>query len=287
MTFRFANVAGRSALVDADNFWFDAQRISRGVIDADPMAAWLQLDDLHRVSDSLVGADPDGTMSNAEVRPPIPSPRCVFAVGLNYSSHAAESKMTLPKAPLIFTKFPSCLAGPNDDVMLGGTTDDYEAELVVVVGRGGRFIGREDAWAHVGGLTVGQDISDRALQFAAEPAHFDLGKSRDSYGPVGPVIVSTDSFANPDDLVIKCHVNGERRQDDRTSNLIFAVPDLISYLSNILTLTPGDLIFTGTPEGVGAATLQFLQDGDVIITEIDGIGALQNRCVAQPMIAGV
>ena len=112
---------------------------------------------------------------------------------------------------------------------------------------------------------VGQDISDRALQFAAKPPHFDLGKSRDTYGPTGPVLVSTDSFANPDDLALTCHVNGEQRQGDRTSNLIFGVPALIAYLSSILTLEPGDLIFTGTPDGVGAASRNFLKPGDVIV----------------------
>ncbi len=172
--------------------------------------------------------------------------------------------MKLANSPLIFTKFPSCLNGPNDPIVLGGNIDDYEAELVVVIGRGGRNIRPEDAWDHVGGLTVGQDISDRALQFAAEPAHFDVGKSRDTYGPIGPVIVSTDSFADPGDLSITCDVNGERRQEDRTSNLIFDVPTLISYLSEILTLSPGDLIFTGTPEGTGVASLQFLADGDLV-----------------------
>jgi 2-keto-4-pentenoate hydratase/2-oxohepta-3-ene-1,7-dioic acid hydratase in catechol pathway len=163
-------------------------------------------------------------------------------------------------------------------VILGGSTDEYEAELVVVIGPGGRQIRHEDAWGHVGGLTVGQDISDRALQFAAEPAHFDLGKSRDTYGPIGPVVVSTDSFADPGDLLIICDVNGERRQEDRTSDLIFDIPTLISYLSNILSLSPGDLIFTGTPEGVGAASLRFLGEGDVITTTIEGIGTLTNRC---------
>jgi 2,4-didehydro-3-deoxy-L-rhamnonate hydrolase len=278
VTFRFGNVEGRSALVDANDGWFDAQRVSRGVISPDPMAAWLQLDELHRAADHLHDVSPDGAMSDADVRPPIPSPKSVFAVGLNYRSHAEESGLALPNAPLIFTKFPSCLAGAYDSVILGGSTDDYEAELVVVIGRGGRGIRREEAWGHVGGLTVGQDISDRTLQFAAEPAHFDLGKSRDTYGPTGPVIASTDSIANPDDLRITCDVNGERRQDDRTSNLIFDVPALISYLSGILTLSSGDLIFTGTPEGVGAATLRFLDDGDVITTTIEGIGTLTNRC---------
>jgi 2,4-diketo-3-deoxy-L-fuconate hydrolase len=271
-------VGGRSALVDSAGRWFDASRVSDGVISADPMATWLQLDELHRVSGTIDDAESDGNLSNADVRPPIPSPRSVFAVGLNYQSHADEANMKLPNAPLIFTKFPSCLTGPNDPVILGGSTDDYEAELVVVIGRGGRNIRHEDAWDHVGGLTVGQDISDRALQFAAEPAHFDLGKSRDTYGPIGPIVVSTDSFADAGDLLITCDVNGERRQDDRTSNLIFDVPTLISYLSGILTLSPGDVIFTGTPEGVGAASLRFLADGDVITTTIEGIGTLQNPC---------
>lgn len=278
MTFRFANVKGRAALVDADGGWFDASRISSGAICADPMGAWLQLDELHRSADAIAEATPDGKISDADLRPPIPSPRCVFAVGLNYRSHADESKMTVPETPLIFTKFPSCLAGPTDQVILGGSTDDYEAELVVVIGRGGRHIRREDAWDHVGGLIVGQDISDRTLQFAAEPVHFDLGKSRDTYGPIGPVVASIDSFADPGDLLITRDVNGERRQEDRTSNLIFDVSTLINYLSGVLTLTPGDLIFTGTPEGVGAASLRFLGDGDVITTTIEGIGTLTNRC---------
>jgi 2,4-didehydro-3-deoxy-L-rhamnonate hydrolase len=280
LTFRFANVEGRSALVDSDGRWFDASKVSGGVISADPMGAWLQLDELHRAAGLIAQAMPDGNVSDADLRPPIPLPRSVFAVGLNYQSHADEAKMKLPNAPLIFTKFPSCLAGPTDPVILGGSTDDYEAELVVVIGRGGRAIRREDAWGHVGGLTAGQDISDRALQFAAEPAHFDLGKSRDTYGPIGPVVVSTDSFADPGDLLITCDINGERRQEDRTSNLIFDIPTLISYLSRILSLSPGDLIFTGTPEGVGAASLRFLGDGDVITTTIEGIGTLTNRCRA-------
>jgi 2,4-didehydro-3-deoxy-L-rhamnonate hydrolase len=278
MTYRFTNVEGRSALVDSDGRWYDASKLSGGVISADPMGGWLQQDELHRISRAIPDAMPDGSISDANVRPPIPSPRSVFAVGLNYRSHADEANMKLPEAPLVFTKFPSCLAGPTDPVILGGSTDDYEAELVVVVGRGGRHIKHEDAWDHVGGLTVGQDISDRTLQFAAEPAHFDLGKSRDTYGPIGPVVVSLDSFADPGDLLITCEINGERRQEDRTSNLIFDIPTLIGYLSSILTLSPGDLIFTGTPEGVGAASLRFLGDGDVIATTIDGIGTMTNRC---------
>jgi 2,4-diketo-3-deoxy-L-fuconate hydrolase len=278
MTFRFANVEGRSALVDSDGGWFDISRVSGGVVPRDPMEAWLQLDDLHKAGSAIAMNEPDGQVSDVDLRPPIPAPRSVFAVGLNYRSHAEESDMDLPQTPLIFAKFPSCLAGPNDQVVLGGSTDDYEAELVVVIGQGGRDISPHDAWKHVGGLTAGQDISDRTLQFAATPAHFDLGKSRDTYGPIGPVVVSTDSFTAPGDLRITCDINGERRQDDRTSNLVFGIPALISYLSCILTLSPGDLIFTGTPEGVGSASLRFLVDGDAISTTIEGIGTLTNLC---------
>jgi 2,4-diketo-3-deoxy-L-fuconate hydrolase len=149
-----------------------------------------------------------------------------------------------------------------------------------VIGRGGRGIHEENAWAHVGGLAVGQDVSDRTLQFAAQPAHFDLAKSRDTYGPFGPMVTSPDCLATPDDLLVTCDVNGERRQEDRTSNLIFSVPYLVSYLSRILTLAPGDLIFTGTPAGVGAANNRLLRDGDVITTTIEGLGRMSNPCAA-------
>jgi 2-keto-4-pentenoate hydratase/2-oxohepta-3-ene-1,7-dioic acid hydratase in catechol pathway len=219
-------------------------------------------------------------LANADLGAPVPAPRNAFGVGLNYRNHAAESNMELPKNPLVFTKFTSCIVGPFSDVELRSVTGDYEAELVVVIGEGGRDIATADAWDHVLGLTVGQDISDRALQFAAKPPHFDLGKSRDTYGPVGPVLVSPDSFPNPLDLGITCDINGDRRQDDRTSNLIFGVADLIAYISSVITLAAGDLIFTGTPEGVGAASKTYLAPGDEIVSTIEGIGTIRNRCVA-------
>ncbi len=278
MTFRFANVGGRSALVDLDGDWYDASKVSDGAVPAEPMDAWLHPAELHRAAELLEAVAPAGSLREADVRPPIPAPRSVFAVGLNYRSHADEARMEVSDSPLVFTKFPSCLTGPYDGVVLGGSTDDYEAELVVVIGRGGRSIDRADAWNHIGGLTVGQDISDRTLQFAATPPHFDLGKSRDTYGPTGPIVVSVDSFGDPEDLAIRCEVNGELRQEDRTSNLIYDVPTLVSYLSSILTLKPGDLIFTGTPEGVGVASQRFLREGDLITTSIEGIGTMENRC---------
>jgi 2,4-diketo-3-deoxy-L-fuconate hydrolase len=149
---------------------------------------------------------------------------------------------------------------------------------VVVIGRSGRDIRTEEAWDHVAGVTVGQDISDRALKFAAKPPHFDLGKSRDTYGPIGPVLVSRDLLPNRDDLAIRRDVTSERRQTGTTAHLIFDVPTLIAYISTVVTLEPGDLIFTGTPEGIGAIQGKVLAPGDIITTTIDGIGTLTNTC---------
>jgi len=156
--------------------------------------------------------------------------------------------------------------------------NDYEAELVAVIGRTARDVSVDEAWSHVAGLTIGQDISDRALQLAARPAHFGLGKSRDTYGPIGPILVSPDALDDPNDLPITCDINGERRQDAKTSSLIFDVPFLVSYLSEVMTLEAGDLIFTGTPAGVGMPDKRFLKPGDVIRTSIDGIGVMENIC---------
>ena len=279
MGFRFANVAGRSALVDDDGQYYDLERLTSGAIPADPMAALAEPVALGAVYERLADGSADGTLDGAEVGPPVPTPRNVYAVGLNYADHAAESGVELPKSPLVFTKFPSCIVGPNSDVELRSEFGDYEVELVVVIGTGGRDIAEENAWDHVLGLTGGQDISDRALQFAAKPPHFDLGKSRDTYGPLGPTLVSLDMFDDPKDLAITCAVNGEPRQNSRTSNLIFSVAELIAYLSSICTLAPGDIIFTGTPDGVGVAQRIFLRPGDVITSEVEGIGTLTNRCV--------
>jgi 2,4-didehydro-3-deoxy-L-rhamnonate hydrolase len=279
MPFRLANISGRAALVHGTQH-YDLERLSSGAIGPDVMTAISRSQELPLWQATITSdTTPDGPLETADLRAIVPSPRNCFAVGLNYRNHAAESGMELPANPLVFTKFPSCLVGPNDDVVLNSSAADYEAELVVVIGVGGRNINADGAWAHVAGLTMGQDISDRALQFAAKPPHFDLGKSRDTYGPLGPVLVSVDSFANPDDVAVTCRVNGEIRQHDTTASLIFNVPILIAYLSSILTLSPGDVIFTGTPEGVGGAKGVFLKPGDVIETEIAGIGSMTNRCV--------
>ncbi len=278
MGFRLANVGGRAVLVVGDHYT-DIATHSSGALGADPMEALARPDLLAELSANLDDSSVTGLLADVVLGPPVPRPQKVFGVGLNYAAHVAEGGREAPDSPLVFTKFPSCLVGPTADVEIRSDGCDYEAELVVVIGRGGRDIAPEDAWAHVVGVTIGQDISDRPAQFAAKPPHFDLGKSYDTFGPIGPIVVSTDELADRDALRIMCAINGEVRQDGNTSDLIFDVPTLVSFLSGITTLTTGDIIFTGTPDGVGMATGQFLADGDVITTTIEGIGTMTNHVV--------
>ena len=278
MPFNLATIDGRAALVHAD-WWYDLERHSAGRFGSDPMAALEQPDELANLQATLTVDAADGRIDEVTLGPPVPRPRNCYGIGLNYRAHAAESAMEVPERPLVFTKFPSCLAGPTADVEMRTDSCDYEGELVVVIGPGGRDIDPAAAWDHVVGLMVGQDISDRSVQFHATPPHFDLGKSFDTFGPTGPWLVSVDSVASVPDLRIETRVNGEVRQNDTVDRLIFGVPTLIAYLSRITTLATGDLIFTGTPEGIGAAQGLFLADGDVVETTIDGIGTLRNRCV--------
>ena len=277
--FRLINVAGRAGLQSGDH-WHDLATLSGDVALASPMTAIARFGDLHALQSTIADRTPDGAIADADLQACVPSPSKVFAIGLNYRSHAAESSMELPPAPLTFTKFPSCLAGPHADIVLSGTTVDWEVELVVVIGTGGRDIAEADAWSHVAGLTLGQDVSDRTVQLLGKPPQFSLGKSFDSYGPIGPAIVSVDSFPNPDDIELWCDVAGERMQHARTSDLIFPVAHLVSYLSSICTLEPGDIIFSGTPDGVGMARGRFLAAGEVVDSGAEVIGALRNVCVA-------
>jgi len=277
MPFVLGNVGGRAVLV-SDQHYFDVEQLSNGSLSSDPMHAIAAEKQLHKLASQIAEATPTGKINDVVVGPPVPMPRNCYAVGLNYKSHADEASMQLPTNPLVFTKFPSCLVGPTSDIEMRSDGVDYEVELVVVIGTGGKDIDRENAWSHVAGVTVGQDISDRFAQFAAQPPHFDLGKSFDTFGPIGPFVYSTDHFADLNNFVMETRVNDEVRQRDSTKNLIFDVPFLIEYLSRITTLTSGDIIFTGTPDGIGATQGKFLKDGDVVTSTIEGIGTLTNVC---------
>ena len=257
MGFRLANVGGRGALVDGDHY-YDLEGLADGALSPDPMAALTTPDLLAELASGLGGRQPTGLVTEAALGPPVPRPRNSYGVGLNYRSHAEEASMEIPDVPLVFTKFPSCITGPFDEVRLRSDRCDYEGELVVVVGPGGADIDPADAWDHVVGLTVGQDVSDRHAQFMTQPPQFNLGKSFDTFGPIGPVVVSPDCFDDPDDLALTTHVNGEARQDDRTSNMVFPVADLVAFLSRITTLATGDIF---THQNHRFITSHFLVEG--------------------------
>ena len=277
MAFRLTTMNDRAALLANDGV-YDLERHSKSRFSPDPMEAIARHGELHQIAAALNGT-PDAPLASARLGLCVPRPRKVFAIGLNYRSHAEEAGMEIPQAPLVFAKFPNCLVGPTSDVVVHGPTTDWEAELVVVIGVRARAIAAADAWKAIAGLTCGQDISERMMQFAAKPPHFDLAKSYDTYGPIGPAVVSVDQLSDPSDLAITCDVNGQRRQEARTSDLIFGIPELVAYISAVCTLEPGDLIFTGTPAGIGATSGTFLKPGDTITTTIEGIGSIVNRCV--------
>ncbi len=220
--------------------------------------------------------------ADLDVRPgnvgcPVPRPPQVFAVGLNYRAHAVESGLPIPEIPVVFTKFPAAVTGPYDRVVLPTGPVDFEAEVVAVLGTRAENVAARDAWSHVAGLTVGQDLSQRAVQWAGDaPQQFSLGKSFAGFAPIGPVVVTPDEFDNPDDVEIACSLNGEQMQKSRTSDLVFSIPELIAYISAIVPMMPGDLLFTGTPSGVGFSRDPkiVLQPGDELTTSIDGVGSM-------------
>jgi 2-keto-4-pentenoate hydratase/2-oxohepta-3-ene-1,7-dioic acid hydratase in catechol pathway len=239
------------------------------------MEAWLQLDDLHQTATAIATREPDGHVSDADLRPPIPAPRSVFAVGLNYRSHAEEADMALPQTPLIFTKFPSCLAGPRTDVILPGAFTDWEAELVVVIGHRAHRVTSGQAWEYVAGLMVGQDLSARDVQRSGQTPQFSLGKSFPGFGPTGPWLVSVEEYGEGD-AEIECVLNGGRVQHASTGDMIFSIAQLIAHISSVTPMLPGDLVFTGTPSGVGAHRRPpvFLRDGDKLVSRISRIGEI-------------
>lgn len=275
---RLANVEGRAALV-VDGRLVDVARASGGSLAADPIAV---LEQLHELADLPVPDDAPA-LADALLGPPVPRPQKILGVGLNYMGHARESGAEPPDEPVFFAKLPSALAGPTGEIVIpaGRTRVDWEAELVVAIGRRGKNIADEEAWDYVAGVTCGQDISDREEQFRAL-RQFTMGKSYDTYAPIGPVLVTPDELPNPDDLAIRCLVDGEVVQESRTSDLIFSVPELVAWTSRICTLEPGDLFFTGTPAGVGMGMKpeRYLAPGNVVETEIEGVGTMRNRCVA-------
>ena len=277
MGFKLGSINNKAVLISNDNY-FDIETISNGEVSASSIEALKSSEKLSNLYSKINKFEPTGSINDVSLDPPI-IPRNIFAVGLNYKAHAEESNMEIPKFPMIFTKHSTCITGPTSNIEMKSDLVDYEAELVAVIGKSGKDISKDNVWDYVGGLSVGQDISDRAVQFHSTPPHFNLGKSFDTFGPLGPYIVSTDEFKNKESLKLECWVNDEKRQDTNTDDLIFDIPYIISYISEFITLNVGDLIFTGTPAGVGATQGKFLKDGDLLKTSIEGIGTMVNKCV--------
>ncbi|MEV0074093.1 MULTISPECIES: fumarylacetoacetate hydrolase family protein [unclassified Amycolatopsis] len=226
-------------------------------------------------------ADAVFTVDEARLGPPCPAPRQVFAIGLNYRDHASEASFAVPDSPTVFPKYVSSFTGAHGEVTLNSDTVDWEVELVAVIGMGGHRIPVADAWSHVAGLSVGQDLSDRTVQMSGPAPQFGLGKSFPGFSPIGPWLVTPDELADPDDLELGCSVNGEQVQKGRTRDLVFPIPELIARLSEVVTLYPGDVIFTGTPAGVGMARTPkwFLKPGDVLTSYVRGIGEMRHVLV--------
>jgi 2-keto-4-pentenoate hydratase/2-oxohepta-3-ene-1,7-dioic acid hydratase in catechol pathway len=274
----------------------DVAAASGGMLPASLLAFIQGGEALHRHAAELLlrtAANVSASFEPDAVRwhPPIPRPpKNVFCLGLNYLAHAQESarmrgkEVQIPSVPVIFTKAPTTLSGPYDDVALDRsvtTQVDWEVELGVVIGVAGRDIDRRDAHRHVFGYTVVNDLSARDLQSAH--LQWFKGKSLDGFCPMGPVVVTRDEFGDPQQKRLRLRVNGVTKQDSTTADMIFPVDSIVEWLSKGLTLEPGDIIATGTPEGVGMGRTppEFLSEGDVVETEVEGIGTLRNRIVSR------
>jgi len=279
---RFANRGGRAFVLKEESAGWDLEKESSGRFSCDPMQMWARHEEIR----SWVTGLDDATAE--PVRPedldaPVPVPPAIIAIGLNYAEHARETGFEPPtELSPVFAKFPSSITGAHGEVELpeGGTVD-WEVEVVAVVGAEMHHVAEENVFAHLAGLTIGQDLSERTRQFSGPAPQFGLAKSYPGFAPIGPWVVSLDEFADPDDLGLGCSIDGEVVQSGTTAGLIFSISRSIAELSRVLVLRPGDLVFTGTPDGVGMGLQppRFLQRGEVLETWVEGIGRMSHRLV--------
>ncbi|HEV3146736.1 MAG TPA: fumarylacetoacetate hydrolase family protein [Gemmataceae bacterium] len=224
-------------------------------------------------------------VGSAQYHAVVPDPPKILCIGLNYRDHAIEGGKAIPTEPVLFAKFTTALIGAGEPIVLPKVSHkvDYEAELVIVIGKRGRHIPAQKAFDYVAGYTCGHDVSARDWQFRGEEKQWIIGKTFDTFAPVGPELVTVDDAPHPHNLPIRLKLNGQVMQNSNTKEFIFGVPQLLAYLSQVVTLDPGDLIFTGTPPGVGAARKPpvWLKPGDVAEVEIEGLGELRNPVVAE------
>jgi 2-keto-4-pentenoate hydratase/2-oxohepta-3-ene-1,7-dioic acid hydratase in catechol pathway len=218
--------------------------------------------------------------AQAKYHAPVVDPQKIICVGLNYKDHAAESGSPIPKDPVLFSKYPTALIGHGETIVLPKVSQevDYEAELVIVIGKRGRHIPKSSAMEYVAGYSVGHDVSARDWQLKKDGKQWMVGKTFDTFAPMGPALVTREEVPDPHALPIRLKLNGQTMQNSTTAQMIFRVDDLLAYISQVMTLEPGDLIYTGTPPGVGTARKPpvYMKDGDVAEVEIEGLGVLRN-----------
>lgn len=281
---RLANIANRLTLVTANGEIIDISKETGGSFSPGIQECYERWDELLEIAATLHGATgkPLSQVQPSEFGNPVPQPRQIFAIGLNYADHAAEASLAVPEDLTVFTKFATSLAGPYGIIALPPGTVDWEVELVAIIGRGGRHIPAERAWAHVAGVSVGQDLSERTMQTSGPAPQYSLAKSFPGFGPIGPLLATPDEFDDPDTIELGCAINGEEVQNGTTADMVFPVPEIIARLSRITPLLAGDVIFTGTPPGVGVGRVpqRFLSPGDELVTYMRGVGEMRHRMQA-------
>jgi 2-keto-4-pentenoate hydratase/2-oxohepta-3-ene-1,7-dioic acid hydratase in catechol pathway len=273
------SVGPRAAVVRGD-FCIELPWSARALLEGGPAM-------LH--SAEQAAARPDAArhpLSDAHFLPPITDPQKIICVGLNYRDHAAESGAPIPAEPVLFSKFTTALIGHKEAIVLPRVSNevDYEAELVLVLGRNGRNLSRAEAQQAIAGYTIGHDVSARDWQLKKDGKQWLAGKTFDTFAPTGPWLVTADEIPDPHVLDIRLRLNGNIMQQSNTRQMIFTAADIVAYVSQVVTLVPGDIVFTGTPPGVGAARKPpvFLRPGDVVEVEIENLGTLRNPVVAAP-----
>jgi 2-keto-4-pentenoate hydratase/2-oxohepta-3-ene-1,7-dioic acid hydratase in catechol pathway len=276
---RVMNLDGRLSLA-VDGGAVDVAEASGGRFGPDVQSVYGQWADFRDWAATCTA--PPAPFDERQLRAPVPRPPQVFAIGLNYRDHAEEAGLELPESPMVFTKFPASVTGPFDTITLPAGSVDFEAELVAVIGKAARHVSVDDAWSCVAGLTAGQDLSERELQLQGpDPAQYNLGKSFAGFAPIGPYLVTPDEFSDPGDVWLQCELSGELMQKSHTGNLIFSIPQIVAHLSSVLELWPGDLIFTGTPSGIGWTRdpRRLITAADELVTTIGDIGTMRHRFI--------
>lgn len=255
----------------------DVAQASDGEFGPDPMRVLAEWDAFRRWA-AAVDTTSGQPFEPDRLGAPVPRPRQVFAVALNYRPHAAEAGFAPPEVPLIFTKFPSCITGPYGQIERPPGKVDWELEMVAVVARDAYRVSADEAWDALAGLTIGQDISERALQLTGTPPQFSLAKSYPGFGPTGPWLTTIDELDDPEALELVGTLNGDEVQRDRLSSMIFSVPELVAFITSVCPVYAGDLIFSGTPAGVGSRRNppRFLATGDELVSAITGLGTMRH-----------